>query len=256
MTNFHGKTVLITGAAGGIGQAMAQGFAAEGANLVLCDREEAPLAAMAAAWGERACVAAGDVASPADSARAHALALARFGRIDVAVLNAGTEGAVAQLGDATLEDFERVMAVNVRGVFIGLTLLMPLMKQQKSGSIIIMSSTAGVRGSIGLAPYSASKHAVVGLMRTAALEGAAHNVRVNTVHPGPVETRMMRAIERGANAAAPEQVQAMVAAATPMKRYCSPQEVAHLVQFLAGDGASYCSGNTYMVDGGTMAGRA
>lgn len=256
MNTFHGKTVFITGAAGGIGQAMAQGFVAAGANLVLCDREEAPLTAMAAAWGERACIAAGDVANEADSARAYALARSRFGRIDVAVLNAGTEGAVATIGDAKLDDFERVMAVNVRGVFIGLTHLMPLMKQQKSGSIIIMSSTAGVRGSIGLAPYSASKHAVVGLMRTAALEGATHNVRVNSVHPGPVETRMMRAIESGANAEAPQKVHAMVAAATPMKRYCSPQEVAQLVQFLASDAASYCTGNTYMVDGGTMAGRA
>jgi NAD(P)-dependent dehydrogenase (short-subunit alcohol dehydrogenase family) len=254
------KTVLITGASGGIGRAIARTFAATGANLVLSDRDRAVLESatkddLRDIVGE-ACLVDADVTDESQFDRVVEKALQRFGRIDAAVLNAGIQGMVAPFGEIDIEDFDRVMAVNVRGVFIGLNRLMPVMKRQDKGAIVVMSSTAGLRGTLNLAPYAASKHAVIGLMRTAALEGAQHNVRVNTVNPGPIETTFTRTIETAINPKDPDAGKQVMAASTPMRRYGTPQEVANLVAFLASDEATYCTGNTYVLDGGIMAGRA
>jgi NAD(P)-dependent dehydrogenase (short-subunit alcohol dehydrogenase family) len=253
---FDGRSVLITGATGGIGRAAVRRLASEGARLVLCDVAEVPLRAVAAELGEVAIAVPGDVTQEDAIPRAIREGLAAFGRIDCAFLNAGTEGAVAQLGEAQLADFDRVMAVNVRGCFIGLNALMPLMKRQGSGSIVLTSSTAGLRGSIGLAPYVASKHAVLGLMRSAALEGAAHGVRVNALHPGPIDTTMIHNIERGFAPDAPEVAGKATITRVPLKRYGEAGEVAALLAFVLSDEASFCTGSAFSIDGGIMAGSA
>ena len=153
----------------------------------------------------------------------------------------------------------RWMAVNVRGVWLGVRAAIPLMRQRGGGSIVITSSVAGIRGSAGLSAYTTSKHAVIGLMRTAALECAAYGIRVNTVNPAPIETRMMRSIEEmrttrlGADATVDE-VKASNAARIPLRRYGDPEEVARLMLFLASDESRFCTGGVYMVDGGTSAG--
>jgi len=255
MADLTGKTALITGATGGIGRAIARSFVDAGANVVLADlADAATLDAMVAEFPDRAVCALCDVTDEAAMARAVDVGLARFGRIDIGVLNAGIEGPFGMLGSVKLADFDKVMAVNVRGVFIGLQALMPVMQRQKGGAITILSSTAGRRGSRGLTPYITSKHAVVGMMKCAALEGAADGIRVNTVNPGPIETRMMRAIESNASPADPAQLKDALLTAIPMGRYGKAGEVAELITFLSSERASYCTGNIYGVDGGLTAG--
>jgi len=181
------------------------------------------------------------------------VALDRFGGLDIAVLNAGIEGKVAPIGEMAVADFDQVMNVNVRGVFMGLSKAMPAMAT-KGGSIVILSSTAGRQGSPGLSPYITSKHAVMGLMKSAAMEGAEKNIRVNTVNPGPIDTRMMRQIEINASPDDPNAMKEALLVGIPMKRYGTAQEVAEIISFLSSDRASYCTGNYYGVDGGRTTG--
>ncbi|WBU52426.1 SDR family NAD(P)-dependent oxidoreductase [Paracoccus sp. SCSIO 75233] len=244
------KVAFITGAAGGIGSATARKFAAGGYSLFLTDTDEAGLRTLVDDIEVEAGYAVSDAADESSALSAMEAMLTRFGKVDVAVLNAGIVGSTGRLGAITLEDFRHVMAVNVEGVFTGLSWLMPAMAEHGGGSIVILSSVVGLRGSVGLAPYVASKHAVIGLMRTAALEGAKRGIRVNTVNPAPIETLMMRHIESGRNPTNAEAVRDANAAAIPMKRYGRAEEVAEMISFLAGDAASYCTGNTYLVDGG------
>ncbi len=253
MTGMAGKTVFITGATGGIGRATAAAFVAQGANVVLADLDRSALDELAAAIGNQATVAVCDVTDEAQTADAVAIAQNAFGGIDVAVLNAGIEGKVGLIGDMAVADFDKVMNINVRGVFIGLSQVMPVMRAN-GGAIIILSSTAGRRGSAALSPYITSKHAVVGLMKCAALEGAPDGIRVNCVNPGPIETRMMRAIEANASPDAPEEIKAQLIARIPLQRYGTAEEVAEMIAFLGGTASSYCTGNIYGVDGGLTAG--
>ncbi|GGH24456.1 short chain dehydrogenase [Alsobacter metallidurans] len=251
---FAGKTILITGATGGIGKAAARRLAAEGAQLALTDIGPKSLEALSGELGGPVVCSAGDVTQESAMDDAIQAALDAFGRIDGAFLNAGTEGKIAMLGAAEVADFDRVMAINVRGPFIGLSRLMPLMKRQGGGSIVLTSSTAGLRGSPAMAPYVASKHAVLGLMRCAALEGAPQGVRVNTLHPGPIDTQMIHNIEHGF---APENPQAAARASLarlPLKRYGTPDEVAALLAYVLSDEAAFCTGSAFSIDGGLMAG--
>lgn len=255
MARLDGKVAIITGGAGGIGQATARLFVDEGASVVLVDVDAAALqAAVVAIGGDRVSAVAADVARADDSDRYVRAAIERHGGIDIFFANAGIEGVVAPLVEQPDDAFDRVLAVNVRGAWLGLKRVMAHMQERGAGgSIIITSSIAGVRGSPMLAPYAISKHAVIGLMRSAALAGAAHGIRVNTVNPSPVETRMMRSIEAGASPAAPERAKAERVGRIPLGRYGLPEEVAHLVLFLASDESRYCTGGVYMIDGGLTA---
>ncbi len=253
MGRLDGKVAMITGAAGGIGRAAARLFAAEGARLTLADLDRSGLEALADELGhERVEVAVADMAEGAAVKDCVARSLERFGGLEAALLNAGIEGRVAPLVEQSDEDFERVMAVNVRGVWLGLKHIMPAM-EAKGGSIVVTSSTAGIRALAGLGPYTCSKHAVIGLMRTAAVEGAARGIRVNAVNPAPTETAMIARLEQGYGAGEAE-VQPL-AAAIPLGRYGRPEEVARVMLFLASAESSYCTGGVYMVDGGVSAGR-
>jgi NAD(P)-dependent dehydrogenase (short-subunit alcohol dehydrogenase family) len=247
------KIVLITGAGAGIGLAAAHLLAAAGASVVLVDLHEATLAAAARDIGRRASYVAGDVSDPDSMRQAVETTVERHGGIDVFIANAGIEGAVTGIVDYPLEQFERVMAVNVRGVWLGIQNVVPVMRRRGGGSIIITSSGAGTHGMPKMAAYSASKHAVIGLMRSAAIELAKDNIRVNTVNPGPVETRMMRSIEENLAPGAAQKIKQRFEHATPLKRYAAPEEIAQMMVFLASDASSYCTGAIYAVDGGDSA---
>ena len=247
-----GKVVIITGAARGIGAAAARLFAAEGARLMLADVLAEPLVALAREIGEHAAVCPTDVTDETAVRKLVDDTVARFGRVDVALLNAGIEGQVKPFADYPVETFDKVMAVNVRGVWLGLKYVMGAM-DKTGGSIVITSSTSGIRATLNMSAYTASKHAAIGLMRSAAIEGAPRKIRVNTVNPSPIDTPMITSLEvqRGL---AGRNDQPM-ARATPLGRYGTPEEVARLMLFLASDDASFCTGGVYMVDGGVSAGR-
>jgi NAD(P)-dependent dehydrogenase (short-subunit alcohol dehydrogenase family) len=261
MSRLEDKTAIITGAAGGIGQAAARLFAHEGSRVVLIDLDEAALQDIVRSIGEdRASYAVADVTQPEQVQSYVRAAVERWGGIDVYLANAGIEGAVSSIPDYPTDVFDRVMAVNVRGVWLGIKYVVPVMREQGKGSIVITSSAAGISGTADMSAYVTSKHAVIGLMRTAALECAPLGIRVNTVNPAPIETRMMRSIEemRVAGLDDPavtvEQAKQAFAAGIALHRYGNPEEVAQLMLFLASDESSFCTGGAYMVDGGRSAG--
>ena len=255
MNRLKDKIALMTGGAAGIGLATARLFLSEGAKVVLVDLDKADLlkAADSLGGGDKVLTIAADVSSVQDSARYVEQTVAKFGRIDVFFNNAGIEGKVAPLTEQKIEDFDRVMAVNVRGAFLGLQHVLPVMVAQKAGSIINMSSIAGLKGSPNLAPYITSKHAVVGLTKAAAVEAAVSNVRVNSVHPSPVNTRMMRSLEEGFLPGHAEAVKEQLRATIPLGRYGESEDIAKLVLFLASDDSAFITGAQYPVDGGMAA---
>ncbi len=250
----EGKLALITGAGGEIGRATARLMAARGARIVAVDRDAAGLDALKAELG--GAVAATQVADVADEASVEsyvARAQEFGGRIDVFFNNAGVEGPTLRIPDCPLEDFQRVLQVNVVGVFLGMKHVIPVMVEQGGGSIINTSSVAGLRGTGGMAAYVASKHAVIGLTRSAADEWASRGVRINCVNPGPIQGRMMKSIEDGLQPGANVDVAGKIAANIPAGRYGLTEEVATMVAFLASDDARYVNGAVHAVDGGRTA---
>ncbi|WP_304166519.1 SDR family NAD(P)-dependent oxidoreductase [Phenylobacterium aquaticum] len=250
-----GKAALVTGAAGAIGAATVKLMLERGASVVAVDRPGVSFKPLIAACGEAASLVTleADVTDEAQVADYVDLARKSFGRIDIFFNNAGIEGVVRTVPDYPLEDFQRVLAVNVVGVFLGMKHVIPVMVPQGGGAIINMSSVAGLVGSPGLSAYVASKHAVIGLTRSAAAEWASHRVRINTVNPGPIESRMMRSIESGVAPAGPQKAHDQFAQTIPAGRYGTPEEVARLVAFLGSDDAAYLNGSVYAVDGGMHA---
>lgn len=250
----EGKVILITGAAGGIGLATAKNFAAEGAKLALVDmNQEAIEKAAKEIEGAEVITFSADVTNEADVERFVSGTKEHYGRIDSFVNNAGINGKTEDLVDITQDNIEQVFAVNVFGVFYGMKHVLRVMKEQKSGSVVNLGSIGSWIGSPSMSPYVASKHAVAGITKSAALEAAEYGVRVNAVSPHAVETEMMRRIEASRN---PEEAAASkeaVIQTIPLGRYSQPEEIADFIVFLASDKASYISGTFHRIDGGASA---
>jgi len=248
------KTAVITGGAGGIGKAAARLFAEEGANVLIADlSEEALKAAVDDIGSNQVSYCVTDVTKAVDNDQMIAVAEERYGSVDVLLANAGIEGAVKPTLEYDEVTFDRVMAVNVKGVWLGLKSAIPAMIRNGSGSIVITSSVAGLSGGVNVAPYSTSKHAVIGMMRSVAKEYASMNIRVNTVNPSPVETRMMRSLEEGIAPGAGKRVHDRIVERIPMGRYAEPIDIARVMLFLASDDASWITGSVYAADGGNSA---
>jgi NAD(P)-dependent dehydrogenase (short-subunit alcohol dehydrogenase family) len=255
MARFNNKVVVLTGAGSGIGLEAVKLFAKEGARLMLAGRNEAALkSAVQVAGVGNAAYAVTDVSKPEDNQRLMRTAEDKFGGVDVFIANAGVEGTTASIVDYPVDAFDQVMAVNVRGVFLGLKYAIPAIRKRGKGAIIITSSIGGIKArGQGNSAYITSKHAEIGLMRTATTECAPFNIRVNCVLPGPTDTRMIRSIEEGRSPGAPEKARAMILTGLPLKRYGTAEEVARLIVFLASEDASICTGGVYMADGGLSA---
>ena len=249
-SRFDGKVVVITGAAGGIGKAAAQRFAREGARIVAVDLKDSALDDVSSTIDGEVLAVGADVSQSADVERYVAEAVARFGGIDAFFNNAGIEGVVAPLEEYPVEEFDRVLAVNVRGVFLGLKHVGPALRERGGGAIVNTASVAGLTGNPHVSAYIASKHAVIGLTRSAAIGFGPHGVRVNAVCPSPIETRMMRSLEKGFAPDDPESLKAQFSEQIPLGRYGEPAEVAGLTAFLCSDDARFITGSIYTIDGG------
>ena len=249
MSRLEGKSALISGGAGSIGLATARAFVAEGARVLLLDLEAEALERAVAELGpERAAHLAGDTTDSATVEAAVAAAVERYGGLDIAFANAGIAGRIAPLTEFPEDVFEAVMRVNVLGPF--LVAKHALRAMRRGGSLIINSSVVGLTSDRGIAAYATSKHAVVGLMRTAAKEMAATGIRVNTIHPGPVDNAFQTAIEVEAIGASPQESAAVFEQMIPLGRHATPEEIANLVVFLASDESSFITGATVAADGG------
>ncbi len=251
MERLKDKVAVITGGAAGIGKATAKLFLEEGAKVVIVDLNKEMLEKTSDELGHHNlsfCVA--DVSKVKEVEKYVKETLDLHGKIDVFFNNAGIEGKVRPISDYPDEVFDRVIAVNLKGVWLGCKHVIP--KMEEGGSVIITSSVAGLKGFEGLGAYVASKHAAVGIMKTAALEFAPRKIRVNTIHPSPVNTRMMRSIEGEASPENPEAVKTGFEQAIPLKRYGESEEIAALTLFLASDESTFITGSTYVIDGGML----
>ena len=243
------KVALITGGAGSIGLATAQAFVAAGAKVVIADLDQAALERAAAGIGGDAVAwAVADVTRADDVEAAVALTVERFGRLDIAFANAGVFGVVSPVTEYPLKVFERVLAVNVVGSFLVAQHALRVM--QPGGSLIINSSVVGLTSDQGIAAYATSKHAVVGLMRTAAKEMAPKGIRVNTLHPGPTDNDFQHAIEVEAIGASQAESAKAFEGMIPLARHATPEEIAQAVVFLGSDESAFMTGHTLTVDGG------
>jgi 3alpha(or 20beta)-hydroxysteroid dehydrogenase len=242
-----GKVALISGAARGIGEADARLFVAEGARVVLGDVLDAEGEAVARELGDDACYVHLDVTQPDSWAAAVQQAESAFGPLDVLVNNAGILR-FNTIEDTPLEEYEAIVRVNQVGCFLGMKAALPSLRKAGGGSIVNISSTAGLEGLPGLGSYVSTKFAVRGLTKVAALELGGDGIRVNSVHPGGTATALVTAVGSDAPAEAdyePPQ---------PIKRIAEPSEIAEMVLFLASDASSFCTGAEFVVDGGLTAG--
>ncbi|MCC5937055.1 MAG: SDR family oxidoreductase [Lunatimonas sp.] len=250
-----GKIAVITGGAGGIGLATAQLFLEQGAaGVAVVDFSQEYLnTGQRQLSDSRVIWIQADVATAAGVQKYMGEVENVYGRLDVLFLNAGVEGVVKPIIDYPEEVFDHVMAVNVKGVWLGMKYGFPLLKKSGGGSVIITSSVAGLGGTPSVSAYVASKHATIGLMRTGALEGAPDQIRVNTIHPSPVDNRMMRSLEDGFAPGQGDAVKENFTKMIPLGRYGTNEDIAQLALFLASDRSSFITGATYVIDGGMKA---
>lgn len=253
---FQGQVAVVTGAAGGIGGATAQRFAEDGADVVLVDLDGTALEEIAARVeraGTNPHVVTADVSSPNSVEDYVSQALDKFGRIDAFFNNAGILGPWRNLFEYTEDDFDNVMSVNVKGVWLGMKFVAQAMMKNGNGAIVNTASIAGLSGTPTVFAYGASKHAVVGMTKSAALGLGPHGIRVNAVCPAVIDTPMGEAVLRGANPDDIEAAKDRLAELYPLGRIGQPEEVAALVTYLCSSDASFITGGIYPVDGGTRA---
>jgi NAD(P)-dependent dehydrogenase (short-subunit alcohol dehydrogenase family) len=248
----EGKVALITGGGGSLGRATARLFLKEGARVVLADRDGPALSAAQGSLDDvNVSVVRGDATVEADVARAVDTAVDRHGRLDVIVASAGTPAAAAPVTEFDVDEFDRTLAVHVRGVFLackhGLRVL------GDGGSVVIVSSVAGLRADAGVSAYAAAKHAQVGLMRSVAKEAAPRGIRVNTIHPGPVANDFQAGIEERLTPVLGTDATRFFDGQIPLGRHARPEEIARSVLYLASAQSSFTTGSTLVVDGGMSA---
>jgi NAD(P)-dependent dehydrogenase (short-subunit alcohol dehydrogenase family) len=242
---FNGKVALVTGAASGIGRATALAFAAEGARVAILDRTAVALreteAALKQAGGEVLAIAC-DVSIPEQVEAAVAQVVERFGRLDVAFNNAGVENKATPLHEIELQEWDRILNINVRGTFVCMKHEIAQMVRQGGGVVVNTSSGAGIRGVAGGASYAASKHAIIGMTRSAALDYAKQNIRVNAILPGNIETPMMDRFTAGDLQKAID--------LEPVGRLGKPEEIVEAVLWMSSDLGGFVTGSAVVVDGG------
>jgi NAD(P)-dependent dehydrogenase (short-subunit alcohol dehydrogenase family) len=246
--SFKGKRAFVTGAGSGIGRAAALAFAREGASVVIADVSEQSnqeTARMIEELGARALAVRCDVTRAEDVKTALDKAVEAFGRLDFAFNNAGSEQAITGTADLTEEEWDRIIDINLRGVFLCMKCEIPLMLQHGGGAIVNTSSGAGVKGFKGQAAYAAAKHGVIGLTKSAALDYAPQNIRINAVCPGIIETSMMQRFTGGT----PEGRERVIAQ-EPIGRMGKPEEIAAAVVWLCSDAAAFVIGHAMVLDGG------
>lgn len=253
MKKLENKVAVITGGSGAIGSTAAELFLREGAKVVIVDINEEALKKTAQALNSpNISYIQADVSKSADVQKYVRHAVNTFGKIDVFFNNAGIEGVVKPITEYPEEEFDRLIGINVKGVWLGIKYMLPEMND--GGSIINTSSVAGLMGSPSMTAYVASKHAVIGITRTVAHEAAPRGIRVNSVHPSPVNNRMMRSLEDGYAPGQGEAVKKGFEDTIPLKRYATNEDIANGVLFLASDDSKFITGSKLIIDGGmTMA---
>ncbi|MGV0674645.1 MULTISPECIES: glucose 1-dehydrogenase [Mycolicibacterium] len=251
MTRLESKVAVVTGAGRGLGAAVCQWMAKEGATVVAADIDSVHGQRCADDLGERTSFIELDVTSEQSWDSAVSAIMEKFGRIDVLVNNAGLVW-IAPLVDTSLADYHRLVAVNQTGPYLGMRAVLPVMTKAGRGSIVNVSSMNGIRGMPGESIYSATKHAVIGMTRSVALEVAELGIRVNAVCPGAMDTPMLEEVDLGAGDG--KSTAEALAPLVPFKRVASAAEVAEVVGFLASDASSYCSGAEFVADGAWTSG--
>ena len=250
------RTCIISGATGEIGKATAKLFHEHGANLCLLGRDTEKLEDLKTEFGSTENILFVQAEAKDEEAIKSATlqTFEKFGALDAVFANGGTEGVVKPLTAYSIEEFNEILHVNVTGVWLLMKYAVPLMQKNGGGSFVATSSGAGVVGFNGLCPYAASKHAVIGMMKTACLEFGSENIRFNSLAPGPIDNRMMQSLHEQLNSEDPNSVKDFVTESIPMHRYGSNQEIANLALFLVSDDSSFCNGGVYLSDGGFTAG--
>ena len=247
---FENKVALVTGAASGLGLATAKAFAEAGASVVLADWNEKEVQAAAKALtakGHKTLAVTCDVSDDAQVEAMVKKTVAEFGRLDAAYNNAGIQNVLAETADSPRDDYDRVMSINLRGVWSCMKFELQVMREQRSGAIVNCSSLGGLIGGNQRGTYHAAKHGVIGFTKSAALEYAARGIRVNAICPGMIRTPMSDKMEAEGQA---ELLKTMLETFVPMKREGRPEEIANAVLFLCSDAASYITGQSISVDGG------
>ncbi|WP_110589138.1 glucose 1-dehydrogenase [Microbacterium suaedae] len=258
MSRFDGKTILITGGGSGLGRATAVRVAQEGANVVLVDvsekgLEEARQDVLSEAPNVQILTVTADVSKEDDVAGYVGATMEKFGRIDGFFNNAGIEGKQNLTENFTNDEFQRVLAINLSGVFLGLEKVLPIMREQGSGAVVNTASVGGIRGVGNQSGYAAAKHGVVGLTRNSGIEYGEHGVRVNAIAPGAIWTPMVEGSMKQIDAENPRRAAEQFVQANPTKRYGEPHEIASVVAFLMSDDSTYVNAAVLPIDGGQSA---